>query len=55
MDSHHRLRLPANRPGSTAPGDGNLHQIERLAELHKTGILSSEESTTNKAELLSRL
>src|SRR5450631_1132839 len=42
-------------PARQRPGDGNLHQIERLAELHKTGILSSEESTTNKAELLSRL
>ena len=30
-------------------------KIERLAELHKKGILSSEEFAAKKAELLSRL
>ena len=30
-------------------------KIERLAELHKKGILSSEEFAAKKAELLARL
>lgn len=36
-------------------GEDILGTIERLAELHKKGILSEQEFTTKKAELLSRL
>ena len=37
------------------PGNDLFAKIERLAELHKKGILSSEEFAAKKAELLSRL
>ena len=42
------------RPDSTQEMD-LFAKIERLAELHKKGILSSEEFAAKKAELLSRL
>ena len=42
------------RPDS-APEMDLFAKIERLAELHKKGILSSEEFAAKKAELLSRL
>jgi putative oligomerization/nucleic acid binding protein len=41
-----------DKPSSSA---SNRAKIERLAELHKNGILSSEEFAAKKAELLSRL
>src|SRR4051812_20910937 len=44
----------ARRPDSAAETD-IFAKIERLADLHKKGILSSEEFTSKKAELLSRL
>jgi hypothetical protein len=40
---------------SPAPGDDILGMIERLATLHKNGVLSDQEFATKKAELLSRL
>ena len=40
---------------SAAPGDDILGTIERLAILHKNGVLSDQEFTTKKAELLARL
>ena len=43
-----------NRPDSAQETD-LFAKIERLAELHKKGILSSEEFAAKKAELLSRL
>ena len=43
-----------HRPDSTQEMDP-FAKIERLAELHKRGILSSEEFAAKKAELLSRL
>jgi hypothetical protein len=42
------------RPDSAAETD-IFAKIERLADLHKKGILSSDEFTAKKAELLSRL
>jgi len=42
------------RPDSTQETD-LFAKIERLADLHKKGILSSEEFSAKKAELLSRL
>ena len=42
------------RPDSAQETD-IFAKIERLAELHKRGILSSEEFAAKKAELLSRL
>jgi len=42
------------RPNSAQETD-LFAKIERLAELHKKGILSSEEFAAKKAELLSRL
>jgi hypothetical protein len=42
------------RPDSAQETD-LFAKIERLAELHKKGILSSEEFAAKKAELLSRL
>ena len=38
-----------------APADDPLALIERLAELHQRGILSDEEFTTKKTELLGRV
>jgi hypothetical protein len=43
-----------HRPDSAQEAD-LFTKIERLAELHKKGILSSEEFAAKKAELLSRL
>jgi hypothetical protein len=43
-----------HRPDSAQETD-LFAKIERLADLHKKGILSSEEFTAKKAELLSRL
>lgn len=40
---------------SAAPSDDILGTIERLAILHKNGVLSDQEFTTKKAELLARL
>jgi hypothetical protein len=38
-----------------ASGDDILGTIERLAALHKSGVLSDQEFTAKKAELLARL
>ena len=48
---------PASEPHrpDSAPETDIFAKIERLADLHKKGILSSEEFTAKKAELLSRL
>ena len=48
---------PAREPGrpDSAQETDLFAKIERLAELHKKGILSSEEFAAKKAELLSRL
>jgi hypothetical protein len=48
---------PASEPGrpDRAQETDIFTKIERLAELHKNGILSSEEFAAKKAELLSRL
>ena len=43
-----------SRPDSTQESD-IFSKIERLAELHKKGILSADEFTAKKTELLSRL
>jgi hypothetical protein len=43
-----------SRPNSAQETD-IFTKIERLAELHKKGILSSDEFTAKKTELLSRL
>jgi hypothetical protein len=40
---------------NVAPGEDILGTIERLAKLHKKGILSEQEFAAKKAELLSRL
>ena len=37
------------------PSDEILSQIEKLAEMHKSGILTDEEFQAKKAELLSRI
>jgi len=44
----------ARQPAGAAETD-IFAKIERLAELHKKGILSTEEFTAKKTELLSRL
>ncbi|WP_028310580.1 SHOCT domain-containing protein [Derxia gummosa] len=41
--------------GSSATGDDILATIERMAELHRKGILSDAEFSAKKAELLARL
>ena len=47
---------PANEPYRPDSAQDDLFaKIERLSELHKKGILSSEEFAAKKAELLSRL
>ncbi len=51
---------PAAKPASSASDDAGNSQaivaaIESLAGLHQRGILSDEEFSTKKAELLSRL
>ena len=47
---------PASEPRPDSAQEMDLFaKIERLAELHKKGILSSEEFAAKKAELLSRL
>ncbi len=48
---------PQPAPSRTATNcDGDIFQtIEKLAELHKRGILSDDEFSTKKAELLNRL
>jgi hypothetical protein len=48
------LASEPSRPESVQETD-LFAKIERLADLHKKGILSSEEFTAKKAELLSRL
>jgi len=42
-------------PQETASGDDIFTKIERLADLHKKGVLSADEYSAKKAELLSRL
>jgi len=43
-------------PPPSAEGSGNLlATLERLAELHQKGVLTEEEFTAKKAELLSRI
>ena len=51
------IMAPANEPyrPDSAQETDLFAKIERLAELHKKGILSSEEFAAKKAELLSRL
>jgi hypothetical protein len=53
------LSTPAQQPASshaaTVQEADIFGKIERLADLQKKGILSSEEFATKKAELLSRL
>jgi hypothetical protein len=57
----YRARRPAPaehpRPSDveTAQETNIFGKIERLADLHKKGMLSPEEFATKKAELLSRL
>ena len=46
---------PATSAARPSPAEDPLAQIERLAELHKKGILTEQEFATKKAELLSRL
>ena len=47
-------RLAPSR-AATAQESDIFAKIERLADLHQKGILSTEEFATKKAELLSRL
>ncbi len=49
-----RVDAPVSPPISTPPEDV-FGAIERLAELHQKGILTDEEFTAKKAELLSRI
>lgn len=46
---------PAAAPGGDGGGGDPLATIERLAELHRKGVLTEEEFTAKKAELLRRL
>jgi hypothetical protein len=46
---------PEVQRAESAPDADVFAKIERLADLHKKGILSQEEFTSKKAELLSRL
>jgi hypothetical protein len=43
------------RPPDSAQETDIFTKIERLADLHKKGILSADEFTAKKTELLSRL
>ncbi len=45
----------ASTIGSATESRGPLAEIEKLAELHKTGVLTDEEFANKKKELLSRL
>ena len=51
--------MPASEPARpfSPPGDaaGILSLVEKLAELRDKGVLSEDEFTAKKAELLSRL
>ena len=47
-------RSKRNSPIQTQKDD-IIQQIEKLAELHKSGVLTTEEFTAKKAELLQRL
>jgi hypothetical protein len=47
--------LPASAPSTNAPAGDVFGAIERLAQLRDKGILSEEEFSAKKAELLSRL
>jgi Short C-terminal domain len=55
----HLTLAPVSQPEPSRAGsaqeDDIFAKIERLADLHQKGILSSEEFATKKAELLSRL
>lgn len=42
-------------PATRAPSSDLVIQLERLAELHSAGVLTDNELTTKKAELLDRL
>lgn len=46
---------PATRPSAPASHDALFAAIERLADLHAKGILTQEEFTAKKTELLGRL
>ncbi|HSI41109.1 MAG TPA: SHOCT domain-containing protein [Xanthobacteraceae bacterium] len=46
---------PADAPASAAAHDEIFAKLERLAELHKRGVVSDDEFSTKKTELLSRL
>ena len=54
-------RRAAAAPAPTPPGGDTTQEadifakIERLADLHRKGILSEQEFSAKKAELLSRL
>ena len=47
--------IPTTGNSSPPPTEETLRTLERIAELHEKGILSDEEFTRKKAELLSRL
>jgi Short C-terminal domain len=49
------VAIPTTGKSSPTPTEETLRTLERIAELHQKGILSDEEFTTKKAELLSRL
>lgn len=53
-DKIHGVLAPADQAAASADGDV-MEQIRRLSELHQAGILTDEEFTSKKAELLSRL
>ncbi|GJE54344.1 SHOCT domain-containing protein [Methylobacterium thuringiense] len=46
---------PASAPTSASPQTDVISTLERLAELHRKGILTDEEFSGKKAELLARL
>jgi hypothetical protein len=47
---------PISAPTAPQPGEDDIFaKIERLAALHAKGILTDEEFSTKKAELLARL
>lgn len=50
-----RELLADGSPGAAAPESDAVDQLQRLAELHKGGILTDEEFAAKKAELLDRM
>jgi chromosome segregation ATPase len=53
--SESAARTPTGEASRDAVGDEILRQIEKLADLHRSGILTAEEFASKKAELLARL